>query len=85
MYRLWIHLCIGGRYYGSRGHGIGASSEVAHGNNVVKVWLNRRNVALVRVNKDDVDDSGDGVAEGGVAAAALVSVDMINSDSNLEY
>ncbi len=52
---------------------------------MVKVWLNRRNVALVRINKDDVDDSSDGVAEGGVAAAALVSVDMINSDTNLEY
>jgi hypothetical protein len=31
------------RYYSNPGHGIGALSEVAHGNNVVVVLLNRSN------------------------------------------
>ena len=35
--------------------------------------------------KDNVDDGGDGVAEGRVATVALVSVDMINLDTNLGY
>ena len=52
------------RYYGNRGHGIGAVLEVAHGNNIVAVLLNRRNIALVRNNKDNVDNGGDGVVEG---------------------
>ena len=31
------------RYYGNRGHGIGALLEVAHGNDAVAVLLNRSN------------------------------------------
>ena len=72
-------------YNGDRGHGIGASSEVAHGNDAAAVLLNRSNVALVRVDEDDVDDGGDGMAEGRVAAVAPVSVDTINSDTNSGY
>ena len=54
------------RYYGNHRHSIGASLEVAHGNDAVAVLLNGRNVALVCVNEDDVDvdDGSDGVAEG---------------------
>ncbi len=56
-----------------------------HGKDTVTVLLNGSNTALVRVNKDDVDNGGDGVTEGGVAAVVTVSVDMINSDTNLKY
>ena len=52
------------RYYGDPGHNIGALLEVAHDNNAVAVLLNRRNAVLVYIDKDDIDDGGDGVAEG---------------------
>jgi hypothetical protein len=73
------------RYYGNRGHDIGALSEVAHGNDAVAVLLNGSNGSLVRVNKDNVGDSGDSMAEGGVAAVVTMSVGKINLDTNLEY
>jgi hypothetical protein len=58
---------------------------VAHGNNLVAVLLNRSNVALVRLDEEDVDDSGDGVVEGSVTNVAPVSVNTINSDTNVGY
>ena len=51
-------------YYGNCVHGIGVLLEVAQGNDTVAVLLNGRNVALVRVNKDDVDNGCDSAAEG---------------------
>ena len=73
------------QYYGNCKHSISAPSEVAQGNNAVLVLLNRSNVALVHLDKDDVDNSSDGMAKGRVAAVAPVSVDMINLDTNLGY
>ncbi len=51
------------RYYGNRGHGIDASSEVVHGNDAVGVLLNERNVKLLCIDEDDVDDGGGGMAD----------------------